>query len=123
MKSSISLLNCMKWGKIVFFFFFLHLFVSFWYYYICILSRSSRTRVFLKEMLLKISENIQKNICIGVSLLSPTSSFVNEETPAQCFPKPLTIFVKSSIIYVRLGYKYASVLSPDLKLIYKDFLL
>ena len=55
--------------------------------------------------------------------LSAASNFINEETPAQCFPKPLTIFAKSSIVDFRLGYKYASVLPPDLKPGYKDFLL
>ena len=59
----------------------------------------------------------------GVSFLSAASSFINEETPAQCFPKPLTIFAKSSIVYVRLGYKCASVLPPDLKPSHKDFIL
>ena len=34
-----------------------YLFVSFWYCYICILSRSSRTEVFFKKMFLKISQN------------------------------------------------------------------
>ena len=55
--------------------------------------------------------------------LSAASNFINEETPAQRFPKPLTIFAKSSIVYFRLGYKYTSVLPPDLKPSYNDFLL
>ena len=64
--------------------------------------------VFLKKMFLKTLQNSQKNACTGVSFLSATSNFISEETPAQCFPKPLTIFAKSSIVDVRLGYKYAS---------------
>ena len=96
-----------------------YLFVSFWYYYICILSRSSRTEVFLKKIL-KIS---QENICTGDSFSIAASNFINEEIPAQCFPKSLTIFAKRSIVDVRLGYKYASVLPPDLKPSNEDFLL
>ena len=94
----------MKWG----YNYALHLFVSFWYYYICILSRSSRTEVFLKKVFLKIS---QENTCTGVSFLSVASNFINEETPAQCFPKPLIIFAKSSIVDVRLGFKYVCLTS------------
>ena len=55
--------------------------------------------------------------------LSAASNFINKETPAQCFSKPLTIFAKSSIADFRLGYKYVSLLPPDVKPIYKDFLL
>ena len=55
--------------------------------------------------------------------LSAASNFINEETPAQCFPKPLAICAKSSIVDFRLGYKYASVLPPGLKPSYKDFFL
>ena len=76
-----------------------------------------------KTVLLKISQNLQENVCTGVSFLSAASNFINEEILAQCFPKLLTIFAKSSIIDVQLGYKYASVLPPDLKSIYEDFLL
>ena len=61
--------------------------------------------------------------CPRVSFLSAASTFSNEETPAQCFPKPLTIFAKSCIVDFRLGYKYASVLPLDLKPSCKDFLL
>ena len=43
------------------------LFVSFWYYYICILSRSSRMEVFFKKSFLKILQNSQENTCAGVS--------------------------------------------------------
>ena len=75
----------------------LYLFVSFWYYYICILSKSSRTEVFLKTVFLKMSQNSQENTCTGVSFLTAASNFINEETPAQCFSKPLTIFAKSPI--------------------------
>ena len=39
------------------------LFVSFWYYYICILSRGSRTDVFFKKLLLKVSQNSQESTC------------------------------------------------------------
>ena len=42
---------------------------------------------------------------------------------AHCFPKSLTIFTKSSAVDVRLGHNYISLLTPDLKPIYKDFLL
>ena len=38
----------------------LYLSVLFWYYYICILSRSSRTEVFLKKVFLKTSHNLRK---------------------------------------------------------------
>ena len=78
--------------------------------------------MFLKKVFLKISQNSQENTCTGVSFLSAASNFINEVTPAQCFPKPLTIFAKSSIVDVRLGYKYTSVLPPDLKPSLKDFL-
>ena len=78
--------------------------------------------MFLKNVFLKISQNLQENTCTGVSFLSAAGKFVNEETPAQCSPKPLTIFGKSSVVDTWLGNKYASVLPPDLKLIYKDFL-
>ena len=61
--------------------------------------------------------------CTRVSFLSAASNFINEETPAQCFPKPLTIFAKSFIVDFRLGYKYVSVLPPNLKPSCKDFLL
>ena len=100
----------------------LSLFTSFLHYYICILSRSSRL-VFFKKVFLKISQNSQENTCTAVSFLRAASNFNNEETPVQCFPKPLTIFTKSFIVDVWLGYTYASVLPCDLKLINKDLLL
>ena len=100
-----------------------YLFVSFWYHYICILSRSSRTEVFLKKVFLKISQNLQENTCTKVSFLSAACNFINEETLAQCFPKSLAIFGKSSGVDVRLSYKYTSLLPPDLKPSYKDYLL
>ena len=65
----------------------------------------------------------QENTYTGVSFLSAASNFINEETPAQCVSKSLTIFAKSSIVDVRLCYKYASVLPPNLNPIYKDFVL
>ena len=111
-------LNWMKLGK---YNSVLYLFASFSHYYICILSRSSRL-VFFKKVFLKISQNSQENTCIAVSFLRAASNFNNEETPVQCFPKPLTIFTKSFIVDVWLGYTYASVLPSDLKLIYKDLL-
>ena len=74
-------------------------------------------------LFLNISQNSQENTCTRVSFLRAASKFIHEETPAQCFPMPLTIFAKSSIVDVRLGFKHASVLPPDLKPIYKDFLL
>ena len=92
-----------------------YLFASFWYHDICILSRSSRTDVFLDKVFLKISQNPQENTCNGVSFLSTACNFINE--------KSLAIFAKSSIVDFRLGYKDTSVLPPDLKPSYKDFLL
>ena len=75
------------------------------------------------QLFLKISQNSQKSTCTGVPFLASSSNFINEETPAQCFPKPLTVFAKSYIVYVRLGYKYDSVLHLELKPSCKDFLL
>ena len=60
-KSNIYLLNWMKWGK-------MRIFVSLWYYYICILSRSNRNEVFFKKMFLKTLQNSQENTCNGVFL-------------------------------------------------------
>ena len=75
-------------------------------------------------MFLKISQNSQENTCTEVSFLIAASNFIHKETQAQCFPKPcFPIFVKSSIVDFRLDYKDASVLPPDLKPIFKDFLL
>ena len=59
----------------------------------------------------------------GLFLSAFSSNCIIEEIPAQFFSKPLTIFAKSSIVDVQLGYKYASVLPPGIKPIYKDFLL
>ena len=42
------------------------LFVLFWYYNICIFSRSSRSEVFFKKLLLQISQNSQEKTCAGV---------------------------------------------------------
>ena len=50
------------------------LFASIWYYYICILSRSSRTEVFFKKLFLKIVENPQENTCAGVCLQAPLAT-------------------------------------------------
>ena len=88
-------LNWMKLGK---YNSVLYLFASFLHYYICILSRSSL--VFFKKVFLKISQNLQENTCTAVSFLRAASNFNNEETPVQCFPKPLTIFTKSFIVDV-----------------------
>ena len=44
----------------------LYLFVSFWYYYTFILSRSSRTEIFLKKVFLKIVQNSLENTCTGI---------------------------------------------------------
>ena len=77
----------------------------------------------LKDVFLKIYQNPQENTSTGVSFLNALSNFINEETPAQCFLELLTIFAKISIVDVRLGFEYASVLPPDLKPIYKDILL
>ena len=54
--------------------------------------------MFLKTVFLKLLQNSQENTCTGVSLLSAASNFINEETPAQCFSKLLTIYTKSPII-------------------------
>ena len=75
-----------------------------------------------KKGVLKNFAKFTRNTCTGVSFLSTTSNFIDEETQALWFPKPLTIFVESSIADVRLSYKCASALSPDLKPIYQDFL-
>ena len=71
--------------------------------------------MFLKKVFLKISQNSQDKTCTGVSFLSATYNFINGETPAQSFPKSLAVFAESSIVDVRLGYKYTSVLPSDLK--------
>ena len=71
-KSNICFLNWMKWGKI-------YIFVSLWYYYICILSRSSRNEVFFKKVFLKTSQNSQENTCNGVSFLSTASNFIKKD--------------------------------------------
>ena len=97
----------MKWGKNNYV---LYLFVSFWYYYICIQSRSIHMEVFLKKLHFKILQNSQENTCAGVSFLSAASNFINEET----WPKSLTLFAKNSIVDIRLDYKYVSVLPADL---------
>ena len=113
-------LNWMKWAEIWLCFIFIRfIFVLLYLYFI----RSNRTEVFLKKVFLKISQNSQENTCTGVSFLSAASNFINEETIAQCFPKPMTIFAKSSIIDVWLGCKCASVLPTDLKLICRLSLL
>ena len=65
--------------------------------------------VFLKKVFLKISQNSQETICTGVSFLSDTSNFNNEDTPTQYFPKPLTVFAKTSIADVRLCHRCGSV--------------
>ena len=49
------------------FFLIFYLFVSFWYYSISILSKSSRTEVFVKKMFLKILQNSKENTFTGVS--------------------------------------------------------
>ena len=50
-KEQYCLINWMRWGMIKF--------VSFWYYYICIPSRSSHTEVFFfKKVFLKISQDL-----------------------------------------------------------------
>ena len=59
----------------------------------------------------------------GLFLSAVSSKCIIEEIPAQFFWKPLTIFAKSSIVDVQLDYKYASVLPPGIKPIYKDLLL
>ena len=41
--------------------------------------------------------------------LSAAGNFINEETPTQCFPKPLAICAKSFIVDFRLGCKYLPI--------------
>ena len=79
--------------------------------------------VFLKSLFFKIWQNYQKNTCTGVPFLSSTSNFINEEILAQCFQKLYTLFWKSYIVDVWLGYKYSSVLHRELNPSYKEFLL
>ena len=79
--------------------------------------------VFLKSLFFKISQNYQKNTCTGIPFLSSTSNFINEEILAQCFQKLYTLFWKSYIVDVWLGYKYSSVLHRELNPSYKEFLL
>ena len=63
-----------------------YLFVSFWYYYICALSRESCAEVFFKKVFLKMSQNSQENTSNRVSFLSATSNFIKKENPAHLFP-------------------------------------
>ena len=67
------------------------------------LSSNSLTEVVLKQVLLKILQNSQENTYTRVSFLIALNNFINEETLAQCFPKPLVISAKSSIVDVWLG--------------------
>ena len=55
----------------------LYLFVSFRYYYICIISRSSRTKMFFKKAFLEISQNLQENTCNGVSGLDDKANWLS----------------------------------------------
>ena len=89
----------------------LYLLVSFWYCHICILSKRSLTEVFLKKVFLKIQRNSQESTCTKVSFLSAANNFIDEETPAQCFPKSLTIFAKIPIVDIRVDYKYDCITS------------
>ena len=68
--------------------------------------------VFLKKIFLKVSHNLQENNCSGFSALNAASNFINDEATAKCFPKLLTIFIKTFIVDVRLGSKHYSVLPP-----------
>ena len=61
-------------------------------------------------VLLKVSQDFQENTCTGVSFLTAVNNYFNEESPIKCFPKPLIVFAKHSIVDVRLDSKYASVL-------------
>ena len=69
---------------------------------------------FSLTMFLQISKNSKENTCTGVSFLSAANNFINKEY----FPKSLTIFAKSSIVDIWLGYKCASVLTPDLQILF-----
>ena len=60
------------------------LFVSIWYYYIGILSRSSRTKVFFKKLLLISQRFTRKHLCWSL-FVSAASNFTKIETPAQVF--------------------------------------
>ena len=53
----------------------LYLFVLFWYYCICILSKSVHAEVFYKKLFLKILQNLQENNRVGVMV-----SIVSEAT-------------------------------------------
>ena len=75
--------------------------------------------MFLKKVPWNISKNSQENICAGVTSLRVTNNFINEEIFAQCFPKPLTIFAKSSIV----DFLTQFLLPHNLRPIYKNFLL
>ena len=88
--------------------------IIFLFYLEAVIRRCSFKRFFLKT-----SQNSQENIWTGVFFSSAASNLINKETAARYFPMPLSI----SAEYVRLGYKSASVLPPDLKPICKDFLL
>ena len=71
-------------------------------------------------MFLKITQNSLENTCTGVSFLSAACSFINEETQA-VFSKVVGYFRKKLRHRCWLGYKYTSVLPPDLKPSYKNF--
>ena len=63
------------------------LFVSIWYYYYCILSRSSRTEVFFKKLFLKILKNLQdENTCARVSFEAPLATSLKWRRRHRCFP-------------------------------------
>ena len=51
--------------------------------YICILTRSSRTEMFFKKVLLKILQNSQETTCC--IFLSAKSNFIKIDTPALVF--------------------------------------
>ena len=77
MKVNICLLYCLRWVR---YNDVLYLFVSFWYYYICVISRSSRTEVFLK-----IWQSLQEITCTRVSFLSATCNIFKKENSLQVF--------------------------------------
>ena len=74
-------------------------FTSCCYYYICVLSRSSRTEVFFKKVFLNISQNSQESTCNGVSFLSAASNFIKKETPAHEFSCEICKIFKNILFY------------------------
>ena len=88
----------------------LRLCVSFSYYYFCILSRSSPTKVFFKKLFfLNFAKFTRKHLCWSL-FFSAASSFIKIERPwHRCFPVNFYGLFKN-IPFNRLGFTYPSVL-------------